>query len=465
VVKTTAKRKLVLGCLLVAALGWATVELTRQSREIGREGRGGSGAGDLILPPPATTNESPRSISRESALSQIPAPPPRINSPVGAITPYPEPRSTAIIGSVGTTSGPAPVSTPPPETSVAPGLQALREIGTLGEPPDSTRIGGTVSRAPRVLGAAGVEPTATPDVVDLLEPVVGQARGFKMLPLMHPRARPMVEAQIETLLRSQIQQIYLGVLVDGTFSLDLDYLLDVIQRLNAGARELTLVLHFVSGPTMRDYDTTPIVTAFSRTNPFDFRELIKFDPRTKYRFESIVRRMVPALRLNRSLKPGNRSIAIVMLEDNLDAESYRAMRATAAAVLGPDIEIMRNPCVGCWEGNDGDPQGNALELHAPTSPASLGRRDGYTMDGAGYIFPGERRLPREYSIEETFALIDATMSRGVSYFGLWRARRQGIVGGELVHPDLRVYEVPTIEQSEIEIQLLRHGLIPRGPLE
>jgi hypothetical protein len=301
-------------------------------------------------------------------------------------------------------------------------------------------------------------------VVDLLEPVGGQARGFKMLPLMHPRARPMVEVQIETVLRSQIQQIYLGVLVDGTFSLDLDYLMAVIQRLNAGARELTLVLYFVSGPTMRDYDTTPIITPFSRTDPFEFRELIRFDPRTKFRFESMVRRMIPALKLNRSLKPGNRSIAIVMLEDNLDAPAYRAMRESARAVLGPDIELMRNPCVGCWDGNDGDPQGNPVELHAPTSPAALGRQDGYTMDGAGYIFPGERRLPREYSIEETFALIDATMARGVSFFGLWRARRQGIIGGELVHPDTRNYEVPTPEQSEIEIQLLRHGLIPRDAL-
>lgn len=459
------KRFLVLVLLLGGAIAWAISELAPPVSEGGgavrtdREGIESVQATASIGVPPIVGDV------RAPALGMIPAPPPLAASPAGGITPFPEPRSTAIIGLVESNPGASLTATPLPAASVAPELQALREIGNLGEPGGSTLRGGMVSRAPAVVGGRGGEPTPSPEAVELLEPVVGQARGFKMLPLMHPRARPMVEAQIETLLRSQIQQIYLGVLVDGTFSIDLDYLLEVVRRLNAGARELTLVLYFVSGPTMRDYDTTPIVTAFSRTSPFDFRELIQNDPRTKSRFEAIVRRMVPALRLNRSLKPANRSIAVVMLEDNLDIDSYRAMRASAASVLGPDIELMRNPCVRCWPGNDGSSQGDAVELHAPTPPTSLGRRDGYTMDGAGYIFPGERRLPREYSIEETFALIDATMAQGVSYFGLWRARRQGIIGGELIHPDLRVFEVPTVEQSEIEIQLLRHGLIPRGPLE
>ncbi len=403
---------------------------------------------------------------REVLRADIPAPRNPAAVEDGEGTPYPEPRSTAIIGSVGPSLEGLPASPTPDTTeSPLPGVAALQELGRIGQESGSTLLGGAVSRSPRSRGGGGAEPTPTPDAVELLEPVGGQARGFKMLPLMHPRARPMVEAQIETLIRSQIQQIYLGVLVDGTFSIDLDYLLDVIRRLNVGARELTLVLHFSSGPTMRDYDTTPIVTAFSRINPFDFRDMIQNDPRTKFRFESIVRRMVPALKLNRSLKPSNRSIAVVMLEDKLEASSYRAMRDLARGVLGTELELMRNPCVGCWEGNDGDSQGDAVELHAPTSPASLGRRDGYTMDGAGYIFPGEQRLPREYSIEETFALIDATMARGVGYFGLWRARRQGIIGGELVHPDRRTYEVPTLEQSEVEIQLLRHGLIPRNIVE
>jgi hypothetical protein len=353
------------------------------------------------------------------------------------------------------------VVTASPQDTGSPELDALRELQAIGER-DSDRLAGIVARAPRPKTGTRIGVTPTPEIDELLERVEGQARGFTMLPLMHPRARPMVEAQIDTLLKAQIQHIYLGVLADGTFSVDLDYLLAVIERLNAGGRELTLVLYFASGPTMRDFDSTPIRTPFSGINPLDFRDLIISDAWTRRTFESTVRRMVPALQLNRSLKPTNRSIAIVMLEDNLQRESYRAMRALMQGVIGPDIEIMRNPCPGCFRGNDADTLGDPIEIHAPADSSRLGRRDGFTMDGAGYIFPGEPRTPpREYSIDETLTLLDEVTARGASFFGLWRARRQGIVNGDLPHPDLRTYEVPTPQQSAVEIELLRHGLLPR----
>jgi len=348
-----------------------------------------------------------------------------------------------------------------PSDSGSPEIEALRELLAIGEG-ESDRLAGIVARAPRPERGARSGATPTPAADDLLERVEGQARGFTMLPLMHPRARPMVEVQIDTLLKAQVQQVYLGVLADGTFSIDLDYLLAVIERLNAGGRELTLVLYFASGPTMRDFDATPIRTPFSQIDPRDFRNLIVSDSWTRRTFESVVRRMAPALQLNRSLKPTNRSIAIVMLEDNLKRESYQAMRSLARGILGPEIEFMRNPCPGCFPGNDADTLGDPIEIHAPGDSSRLGRRDGFTMDGAGYIFPGERRTPpREYSIDETITLIDEVTARGASFFGLWRARRQGIIEGELPHPDLRTYEVPTPQQSAVEIELLRHGLLPR----
>jgi len=408
-------------------------------------------------------NRTPANVEPKLADIQPPPAAPPLEARA-IITPYPEPHSTAVALTVGENGAEGPADGPTPAASSPPELEALRDIQQLSEKP-STRIGGVVTRSPRLVGGKNASPAVTPNAEEVLDRVGGQARGFMVLPLMHPRARPMVEALINTLLRAQIQQIYLGVLVDGTFSFDLDYLNAVIERLNAGGRELTLVLYVVSGPTMRDYDVTPIRTPFSRLNPTDFRLLIAEDRQTRYFFETAVRRMVPALTLNRSLKPTNRSIVAVMLEDNLDAASYRAMRASAAFVTGSDVEFVRNPCEKCWAGNDGDPQGDGVELHPPASVSKLGRRDGFVMDGRGYFFPGEARGPGEYSIEETFALIDASMARGVGYYGLWRARRQGIINGELPHPDERIYEVPTLEHTEIEIQLLRHGLIPREPVE
>lgn len=396
------------------------------------------------------------------------APPPVWPTPeaVRDVATFPDALATAVALSVEPTPALVDLVTPTPAVSDAPAIEALRELQAIGQAAPG-RLAGVVSRAPRPdSGGSFRAPTPTPARDDILERVGGQARGFTMLPLMHPRARPMVEAQIDTLLKAQIQQVYLGVLADGTFSLDLDYLNAVIERLNAGGRELTLVLYFSSGPTMRDWETTPIRTPFSTIDPRDFRNLIRSDAWTRRTFEATVRRMVPALQLNRSLKPTNRSIAIVMLEDNLERESYRAMRALMQGVIGPDIEVMRNPCPGCRPGNDADTLGDPIEIHAPADSSRLGRRDGFTMDGAGYIFPGERRTPpREYSIDETINLIDEVTAQGASFFGLWRARRQGIVEGELPHPDLRTYEVPTPQQSEVEIELLRHGLLPFGSAE
>ena len=56
------------------------------------------------------------------------------------------------------------------------------------------------------------------------------------------------------------------------------------------------------------------------------------------------------------------------------------------------------------------------------------------------------------------SLLSASV-QGPQYFGLWRAQRQGLYG-QVVHPDQRVYEVPTEEQKQVEIELLRTGLQP-----
>jgi len=150
---------------------------------------------------------------------------------------------------------------------------------------------------------------------------------------------------------------------------------------------------------------------------------------------------------------------VVMLEDNLTAESYRAMKDIAFSVLGDRVEYMRNPCPGCYPGNDTDSLGDAVEYHTAGGLPRLSPQDAVSLDGSGLLFEGERN-PRALSAQVVANLISESLAQRLSYFSLWRAERQGIYNNvPSSHPDQRVYEVPTREQQLVEIDLLRFGLL------
>ena len=154
-----------------------------------------------------------------------------------------------------------------------------------------------------------------------------------------------------------------------------------------------------------------------------------------------------------------------MLEDNLQADSYVAMRALAAAVVGDLVQFVRNPCPGCYAGNDSAGMGDAIEIHNPRALPQLSPRDGLTLDGTSFYFPWEIPVPKALSVEQTMEMGRLAYAIGVSYVGLWRAERQGIVNNQIVHPDKRIFEVPTMEQAQIELQLLREGLENAAPID
>ncbi|MCB9030273.1 MAG: hypothetical protein H6619_04415 [Deltaproteobacteria bacterium] len=311
-------------------------------------------------------------------------------------------------------------------------------------------------RKPKIESSATFSFDGTNDTVNSLTRVSGQARGYSMLYLMHPRARQTVEAQIEILLKAEIENVFLAVLTDGTFRKDFSYLSSVIRRLNVDGRNVHLLLYLTNGPTMRNYDRTPISTSFNRIEPKEFRNLIKFNPATREAFRNLVKEVRPIFELNSSLNVRNVNYAAVMLEDNLDNRSYQAMRDIAEEVLGNLVQFVRNPCPKCYPGNEDDSFGDIKELHETPDLAKLEQGDGYTLDGASYKFAGEKQAG--VSIEQTKNLITTALEKNLNYFGLWRIARQGLQHGQNIHPDDRTYEVPTEEQAEIEIELLRTGL-------
>jgi len=287
--------------------------------------------------------------------------------------------------------------------------------------------------------------------------VSGNARGYTALYLMHPRARAVVEKQVEIMVRSQVNDLYLGVIIDGTFSKDFTYLKDVITRLTSDGRKLTLVLYLSNGPTMRKFATTPITALFARIDPVIFRSQIRYDLDTRERFMGVVRDAKDIFQFLKSRSEEHKGVAIVMLEDNLDRSSYRAMRSLAGDELGGLVDFIRNPC-SCYEGSDSDTQGDGLEEHTLNRFDRLSNGDGFSLDGTGFLYPSEPagKIPSTDRIKQA---IEQSKARGLRYFGLWRLNWQGIKDGEpLVHPDKRVYIPSTNAEALIEIEMLRHGL-------
>jgi hypothetical protein len=289
--------------------------------------------------------------------------------------------------------------------------------------------------------------------------VSGQARGYTMLYAMQPEARLVTEQQVNALISAKLREVHIGVLVDGTFGQDISYLKSVIQRLSEGGRALTLVLYLSNGPTMRRWRETRMQFLFSTIEPVEFRRRIRSDKALRAQFSTVVSEARGIFDFAQSRNPDNRNIAVVMLEDNLDTDSYRTMRALASEGLGTSASFVRNPCVGCYRGNDGNSLGDAREEHALSSFPTLSAGDAYSLDGVGFSYPNSSE-PSSVSSDQLLELMRACMERGLQYVGLWRHAWQGIQGSDNPPASERVYIPSDDDQLRFEIRALREGLTP-----
>jgi hypothetical protein len=279
-----------------------------------------------------------------------------------------------------------------------------------------------------------------------------------MLYAMQPEARPVVEAHVQALLGSRVRQLYIGVLIDGFFGRDFAYLRDVISRLSDEDRSLTLALYLTNGATMRKWKTTPVDELFSRIDPEEFRRQIRWNQRWRTEFLAVAIQARELFRFNQEQGTGNSNVAIVMLEDNLDVAAYRSMREIAAEQVGSIAGFVRNPCLGCFKGNDDDTAGDPREEHDLKRFGVLRRGDGYSLDGVGFQYPNS---PGDgISPEQVKELMQRSFERGLRYVGLWRHDWQGVVEGVPNKvPSTRTYIASNPDQQAFEIEMLRTGLV------
>lgn len=308
-------------------------------------------------------------------------------------------------------------------------------------------------------GAALAETSPSPTPVPTPPWVAGQARGYTMLYAMQPQARAVVEAHIQALEESRVREPYVGILVDGTFGEDFEYVKSITKRLSTDGRRLTLALYLANGSTMRNYDSTLIDALFSRIEPESFRYRIIEESDLRNRYAAVVEGARELFQYNKQMNPTNSNVAVVMLEDNLTIESYRSMREIVRERLdGMEVSIVRNPCVGCYSGNDGDSLGDPREEHSVDRFGLLRQDDGLSLDGTSFSYPGETS-PGGLSSSALLQLMRDSAQRRLRYVGLWRFAWQGLVfGGPKPHPSQRTYIASTEEQRSFEIEALREGL-------
>ena len=368
-----------------------------------------------------------------------------------------------------------PYDTPRPTQSATPPLPALdtdddndaleREGGgvsvtvpttpTPGSTPDDGMLAGIVSRG----GRGGVVPaTPLPDQGGLPW-VGGQGRGYAMLYALQPEARAVVESNVSTLLAARVREPYISVLIDGTFGKDFGYLRELIRRLNVDGRNLQLALYLANGPAQRRYKNPPYEVPFVRIRPEDFRrEIRRSNSDAQIEYLKMVADARMLFEYNLRTNPEARNFAVVMLEDNLDRDSFRSMAQLARDQLEAVATIVRNPCVNCYSGNDGESLGYPIEEHAVERFNLLEDGGGFTLDGVGFTYPNELGVQGVTS-EQVISLANGAYQRGLSYFGLWREEWQGIEnGGPLKEPRIRPYVASSAEETDFEVTVLRSGL-------
>ena len=408
------------------------------------------------------------------SLSSEELPSPSDASTLVATPTIPSPRSGALLIDGGDYTGPddtpAPVVPPTATFSAALGegsgsqdnpqaasgvkVNVPAAVSPTSSGEDDFMVGGWTRR-----GGAYLPTTPLPDG-DEGGWVGGQARGYAMLYALQPEARAVVEANVAALLSARVREPYIAVLIDGTFGKDFGYLRELIQRLNADGRNLHLALYLANGPAQRRYRNPPYEAPFVRMSPEEFRrEIRRSNSDAQIQYLNIIADARRLFEYNILTNPDAKNYAVVMLEDNLERDSFRAMSNLAREQLEAVSVIVRNPCKGCYEGNDDESLGYPIEEHTVGRFELLKAGDGYTLDGQGFLYPTEEGRGKAITPEQLISLLKGSYQRNLEYFGLWHETWQGVVeGAPLAEPRSRVYAASTADEMGFEIQALRAGL-------
>lgn len=273
-------------------------------------------------------------------------------------------------------------------------------------------------------------------------------RGFACLHCTQPEAKQQATVLASLLHKSCLKNIAINYLVDGTFDFNSQLLIDHLALLSEGDRTVFVYFYLTNGATARRWDVTNIDAFATKMPPEEFRKAIITDDALHSEYQQLLIRLIPVLEA--AAQYGAQVSLVLALEDNLTLQSFNALYDLTIETLPTmlPVSIGRNPCPGCYSGNDATIPTGVFEEKHTLSPHTNVRDGMITNDGRDYN-SGE--------LEKLAALRDRATSLN-SAFILWSAERQGLndyENGIYPHPTERNYQMPSIEEQREMVYFLR----------
>lgn len=274
-------------------------------------------------------------------------------------------------------------------------------------------------------------------------------RGLSLLHACQPEAKRQVEALCDIVIASRIRRPAFNVLVSGDFGWDPDILAELVTKYSQGGRIPHVLFYLTNGPAARHWKGQVMDGFGSRMSPEEFRRKITGDTLFQQSFQHLAARLVPlACLIGRA---GGRVAIVPQLEDNQSNASFLAMHDLVGDALPREVVVGlgRNPCVGCWPGNEGNvPAGCFPEEHHHSAATDFTVENGVVSnDGCTYAFAGEKPGFLPCLPLARLAGVQARTGTLGSIFLLWNAKYQGL-DAKGTPPAQRNYVMPTAAEKE-----------------
>lgn len=280
------------------------------------------------------------------------------------------------------------------------------------------------------------------------------SRGIATLHCLQNEARPQCQDIVQTVKDACIKNVALYYLVNGTFGRNLSHIQHDVFTISQEGRNLDLILYVYNGPGQRRCRSTSDNSWDVRMCPDTFRWAVQSNADTRNRVREDTQQLIPLIDF---AKMAGATVHIIpMLEDNLNRPSFTTLAGLMKEVLPDDVRYGRNPCGGCYSGNDDVvPSGFFLDKHTG-DPNRFSHSDGLvTNDGTDYEFPGEgSSYPRQIPFSVLRSARNKAGETG-NIFVLWKAGAQGLTGGNLPPPSGRNYRAYSPSEKEILKGFLR----------
>jgi hypothetical protein len=290
----------------------------------------------------------------------------------------------------------------------------------------------------------------TEDLLDL------PPRGLALLHACQPQARKQVEVLSDIVMASGLRRPAMNILCNGDFGWDADYLTTLVRKYSQGGRVAQVVFYLTNGPAARHRQTQVMDGFASRTAPEQFRRLILTDRQFQQEYQALVWRLADLVA--EIHQAGGQALIVPQLEDNQTDRSFAMMLELTRSALPQDLAIRygRNPCVGCYPGNEGGlPAGCFLEEHHHSADIDFTLQDGIlSNDGCTCAFTDETPAYTPWLPLENFAGVQGRTGLMNSIFLLWNAKYQGLDRTALP-PAKRKYVMPTENERAFLIEFLR----------